>query len=185
MIRGMKRKKKTSRKPQRTRGRPTPQTLEQFLALSDAAQDEWNRAEHAINKMRTEGWTAPRAAQEYNLSARKLIRLGRAALRKGKNGRYVAKPHDRLLRVITVSTREGLGEIATRDSREASIAGRHSAAVERYLQTGDYSGLRKLPRKYITDANGKRVKLLTKLEEIERLGNAGSLSFQSMYARSA
>ncbi len=153
--------------------------------MSEAQQDRQNNVLHAINFVRTKDASVAQAAREYNLDARTIIRLGGSALRKLPNGRYAAKAWDRLLRVITVNTPDGLQEIATRDSREASIAGMHSAAVQRYLQTGDDSGLRKLPRHYITDANGNRVKLLTNRKEIDRRGNAGVLSYQSMYARTA
>jgi hypothetical protein len=114
-----------------------------------------------------------------------MISLGGSALRKLKNGRYVAKSHDRLLRVVVViSKHKGLLEVAMRDSRQASKAGKHSAAVQRYLETGDDSALAKLQGKHIIDAQGKRVALLTDLDELDRLGSAGVLSFESLYARS-
>lgn len=163
----------------------SPRTADEFFARSEEFQDKWNRVAHVISHMRAERVSLPQATKEYNLDPRTVVRLGRPALRKLPNGRYAAKAWDRLLRVITVNTSKGLREVATRDSREASIAAMDSAAVQRYLQTGDDSGLRKLPRKYIIDANGKRIKLLTKREDIDRLGNAGVLSFESLYARSA
>jgi len=82
-----------------------------------------------------------------------------------------------------VVSNEGQMEVATNDFREASIAGKHSAAVQRYLETGDDSALRRLPRKYITDAQGQRVELLTDLDKLDRLGSAGELSFESLYKR--
>jgi len=86
--------------------------------------------------------------------------------------------------VIVVSESKGPIEVATNDSREASIAGKHSAAVQRYLETGDDSALRRLPRNYVIDAEGNRVALLTDLDELDRLGSAGELSFESLYPRS-
>jgi uncharacterized protein YaaR (DUF327 family) len=78
-----------------------------------------------------------------------------------------------------------LREVALRDSRQASQIAEYANAVQKYLQTGDDSALRKLKRRSITDATGKRVRLLMDLEEIDRLGSAGVLSFESLYARSA
>lgn len=43
-------------------------------------------------------------------------------------------PDDRLLQVVRVISEDGRREVATRDSREASKAGEHSAAVDRYLE---------------------------------------------------
>jgi hypothetical protein len=109
--------------------------------------------------------------------------LGGSALRKRANGQYKAKASDRLLRVLVIPTREGLREIAVRDSRQASQIAEYWNAVHRYLETGDKSALRKFRRKRITDANGVRVPLLTDLGELDRLGSAGVLSFESLYAK--
>jgi len=78
-----------------------------------------------------------------------------------------------------------LGEIAVRDSREASLVGQYWAAVQKYLETGDASALRRVRRKTVTDADGKRVRLIKDLTELERLGSAGVLSFESLYAKAA
>ena len=79
-------------------------------------------------------------------------------------------------------TIEGRKEIATRDSRQASLVGGHWAAVQKFIQTGDDSALLKFAKKRIVDARRKRYPLLTDLKELERLGSAGVLSFESMYA---
>jgi hypothetical protein len=105
---------------------------------------------------------------------------GRPALRKVK-GRYVATKADRLLRIITILVAKDKKEIATRDSRQASIVGGHWAAVQKYLQTGDDEALVKFKGKSIVDASGKRHRLLTNLEKLNRLASAGVLSFESMY----
>jgi hypothetical protein len=48
---------------------------------------------------------------------------------------------------------------------------------------GDDSALRRLPRNYIVDAEGNPVALLTDLDELDRLGNRGELSFETLYVR--
>ncbi len=105
-------------------------------------------------------------------------------MRKRANGRYKAKASDRLLRVLVVPTREETREIAVRDSRQASRVAEYWNAVHTYLETGDASALQKFRGKRITDANGRQVPLLTDLDELDRLGSAGVLSFESLYARS-
>ena len=162
-----------------------PQTAEQYFALSGHSQDRWNRVTQVVSKMRTEGISLQKASREFALDPRTVARLGRAALRKERGGRYLAKPTDSLIRVLVIPTAGGLGEIAVRDSREASLVGKYWAAVQKYLETGDASALQKIRRKTITDADGKRVRLIKDLTELERLGSAGVLSFESLYAKAA
>jgi len=89
------------------------------------------------------------------------------------------------LRVIVIPSRKGLREIATRDSREASLIGEYWSAVEKFLVRGDASALKKLRRMSVMDASGKRVRLLTNLEELKLQGSLGVLRFESMYGRAA
>ena len=59
------------------------------------------------------------------------------------------------------------------------------AGVQRYLEIGDDSGLRRIRRSTIVDADGKRTQLIKNLTELERLGSAGVLSFESLYSKVA
>ena len=113
-----------------------------------------------------------------------VLRLAGSAFTK-KQRRYRIRPFDRLLRVLVIPSRKGLREIATRDSREASLIGEYWSAVEKYLMRGDASALRKLRRKSVIDSSGKRVRLLTNLEELKRQASAGVLHFESLYGRAA
>jgi hypothetical protein len=90
-----------------------------------------------------------------------------------------------LLRALVIPTRKGLREIGIRDFHQASLLGKYWTAVERYRDTGDASALREFRGKYILDANGKRFRLLTDLRALDRLGSAGVLSFESLYAKAA
>jgi hypothetical protein len=108
-----------------------------------------------------------------------------SALRKLRNGRWVARPHDRLLRVLVIATRKGLREVGVRDSRQASLLGKYWTAVERYRDTGDASALKEFHGKYIIDTDGKRHRFLTDLRVLDHLGAAGVLSFETLYARVA
>ena len=82
-------------------------------------------------------------------------------------------------------TPEGLRETAVRGTRRASMVGTYWNAVHRYLETGDASALDEFEGKHLTDAKGVKVPLLTDLPELDRLGSAGVLSFESIYARSS
>jgi len=179
------------RKPKQRAGRSTralhtaPRSAREFLARSERFQDRWTRVTHVISKMRADGVSLTQASREFGVDPRTVLRLGRSALRKRRNLRYAAKPKDRLLRVLTIPSPGGLREIAVRDSREASRLGGYWAAVQKCLVTGDASGIEKFQGKRIVDARGKRIPLLTNLAELDRLGSAGALSFESLYARVA
>lgn len=125
------------------------------------------------------------ASREFGLDPRVVARLGKSALRKRKNGQYVAKRADKLLRILAIPTPEGVREIVIRDSRQASTLGKYWAAVAKYLQTGDASALAKFRRKRITDASGKKIRLILDTAALDQLGSAGVLSFESLYAKTA
>jgi hypothetical protein len=157
-----------------------PTTSKQYFSLSRKDQETWDSVAHVISRIR-DGVSLRRASKEFGITPSTVVELGRPALRKRK-GRYVATKTDHLLRVITILGTKGKKEIATRDSRQASLVGGHWAAVQRYLQTGDDEALLKFKGKSIVDANRKRHRLLTDLEELNRGASAGVFSFESMYA---
>ena len=159
-------------------------TIGQFFDLPKRAQDLVLALPKAVSLMRSNDIPARRAAGAAGVSPSTLIRRGGSALKKLDNGRYAAKPNDHLFRPVTVVSEHGPVEVATRNFREASKAGKHSSAVERYLETGDDSALRRFRGKYLIDAQGNRIVLLTDLDELDRLGSAGELSFESLYPRS-
>jgi hypothetical protein len=154
--------------------------------MPERFQDRWNRVVRAISTMRSDRVSLPRAAREFGLSRGVLLRLARTALRKQINGRYASKLHDdRLLRVEAVPTPEGLVEVGVPNFRQASQLGKYWNAVHRYLETGDKAALQKYHGQHITDADGTTFPLLTDLDELDRLGSAGVLTFETIYARGA
>jgi hypothetical protein len=163
----------------------SPKTAEQLFALPEQTQETWNRVLQVVSKMRISEVSLQQAAREVGVDPRTVSRLAKTALRKRTNGRYAAKASDRLLRVLVIPTKDGLREVAVRDSKAASRIGAYSDAVQKYLQTGESSALRKFRREHFKDAAGKKFRLLTDLKHLEHLGSAGVLSFESLYARSA
>ncbi|MGB6358380.1 MAG: hypothetical protein WBF30_06315 [Candidatus Acidiferrales bacterium] len=135
--------------------------------------------------MRTEQTSLREASREFGLDPRIVTRLGKSALRKRRNGQYVAKRNDKLLRILAIPTAAGVREVATRDSKEATQLGKYWAAVQKYLQTGDDSALKKFRRKRITDASGKKIPLVLDTAVLDQLGSAGVLSFETLYAKTA
>jgi hypothetical protein len=159
-----------------------PTTARQYFARSKQFQETWDSVGQVISKIRSGRISLRKASKEIGVDPSKVLKLGRSALRKQKSGKYAAKKADRLLRILSILTPEGRREIAVRDSHQASLLGRYWAAVQRYLQTGDDSALRKFKGKKITDASGKRHPLITDLSQLDALGSAGVLSFESLYA---
>jgi hypothetical protein len=177
-----KNRKRFGRRKFKSRRESAPTTARQYFSRSREFQETWDSVAHVISKMRAESVSLRRASKEYGIDPEVVLKLGRSALRKRRNGKYVARKTDRLLRIMSVLTREGRREIAARDSRQASMLGKYWTAVQRYLQTGDDSTLREFQGKKITDASRKRHALITDLNQLNTLGSAGVLSFESLYA---
>jgi hypothetical protein len=187
----MKRKthKKSHRKKQNRvvrrkfkRRQSVPTTARQYFSRSRKFQETWDAVAHVISKMRAERVSLRKASKEFGIHPDIVLKFGRSALQKQRNGKYAARKTDHLLRILSILTPKGRREIAVRDSRQASLLGQYWAAVQRYLQTGDDSALREFKGKKITDASGKRHPLITDLEQLNTLGSAGVLSFESLYA---
>jgi hypothetical protein len=171
----------------RTKGkkRLAPRTSDQYFAMPERNQAQWDRIVGVVSKMRSEGASLQQAAHAAEVSPRTVLRWTGTALQKRTNGRYAAKPSDGLLRVLMVPTPEGTREIAVRGSRQAAQLAEYWNAVHRYLQTGDATRLQEFQGKTVKDAEGKLIPLPTDRRELNRLGSAGVLSFESLYARSA
>jgi lambda repressor-like predicted transcriptional regulator len=177
--------KSTASKQVTKRKLARPRTSKQFFALPDAQQETWNRVVHVIAKMRAEGTSLTQASREFGLDPRVVRARAGSALRKTKSGRYSARSSDKLLRVLVIPSPEGLKEIVVRDSATASKIAEYSHAVQVYLRTGDSSRLKKFRHIKLLDEKGKRIKLVTDMAELQTLGSAGVLSFESLYARTA
>jgi hypothetical protein len=135
--------------------------------------------------MRTDGLSLKKAAKETGVNPRTVTSWSGRTIKKGKNGRYSVSKRDSLLRVVQVPALHGSREISLRDSRYASTIGKYHDAVQKYLRTGDSSQIEKFRGKRLKDANGEAIVLITDLAELNRLGSAGVLSFESLYARAA
>src|SRR5882724_6417989 len=84
-----------------------PKTIEEYRARSERFQDTWTRVTHVVTKMRADNVSLSEASREYGLNSRTVIRLGGSALRKRRNGQYVAKAADSRLRVLVILTDRG------------------------------------------------------------------------------
>lgn len=162
-----------------------PRTAEDFFAQPEEFQTDWEDMLRVVKRMRTERLSLKKAAKQEGVNPRTVSRLGGRALKRRSNRSYAVTKHDSLLRVMNVFTVDGKREVAVRDSRQASTLARYSAAVHKYLQTGDSTNVTKFRKTRVKDASGEQIELLTDLRTLDRLGSAGELSFESLYARTA
>ncbi len=162
-----------------------PRTAVQYLAKPERFKSIWDRVINVISKMRAEKVSLTQASRGSGISPRTVVRWGGPAIEKRKNGKYVAKPKDNLLRILKIPTPEGTRDIALRGSQKASMLGEYWNAVHRYLETGDASQLENFHDKQIKDSDGREVALTTDHAVLNRLASAGVLSFESLYARSS
>ena len=159
-----------------------PRTAKELFALPRYIQEQWNRAVQIPNEMRSKKLSFEQASRKHGITRKVALRLAGSAFTKNRAGKIEAKRSDQLLRVLLIpASKGGLREIVVRGPREASKAAEYSSALDTFLSRGDPSALRKLRFKSLVDASGKRVRLLTKLDELTRLASAGVLRFDSLY----
>jgi len=142
------------------------------------------RALEALSRMRSEGLSLTRAAQAAHTTPATVRRFVGSAVTRQRNGRYAAKPSDRLTRHVWFLTRDGPVEVALRGSRPAERVASYMAAVDRYLKTGDTDGLAAFEGRSVRSRNQAHL-FLTDTEAIDRLANAGEVSFDRLYSRRA
>jgi hypothetical protein len=147
------------------------------------SEETRERALHALSLMRADRFSLARASKEMAMTPMMVRRYVGTALAKAPNGRYRAKPFDRLRRALNFLTEEGQIPIVVHSSKSASRIGRYWAAVNRYLKTGDFSGIEDFRSKAIR-AGSKRYVFVTDPHVLKRLGNAGELSIEHIYASS-
>jgi hypothetical protein len=176
---------KTERKGSRSTRRVRPRTLKQFFSLPEPAQELWNLVVQVPARMRSESASLRKVARELGLTPKQVLRSVRPAFRKLRNGRYSPRATDRLLRILVLPSDKGLVEVAVSDSRQATMIGEYWNAVHRYLTTGDATELERFRRKRVKTASGKRISLLTDVDELGRQASAGVLRFESLYGRTA
>ncbi|MEP7352782.1 MAG: hypothetical protein ABI824_06080 [Acidobacteriota bacterium] len=135
--------------------------------------------------MRKTGATLRQASLRAGVSPRTVQRWAGDSLKRQDNGRYAISRKDRLVRELKLPTPTGTIDVAVRGSREASQIGKYWDTLQRYFRTGNKAGLEQFRGVHVTDVNGQQIPLLTDFEVLDRLGSAGVVSFESIYARVA
>lgn len=169
-------------KQRRAGQRRLPKSLAEFDALPRRSQGTFQNVTHVLTRMR-DGVSLKSAAAQYGVDPRSVVRIGKSGLRKNAAGRYVAKSSDPLLRVLNIPVYGGRIEVGVPGSRKASMVSQRLNAQRHFVHTGDTSQLQALAGGTVLDTSGREVPFLTDLDELERQGDLGILSFESIYAR--
>ncbi len=142
-------------------------------------QEARRRALHALSLTRR-GMSTSKAARVAGTTIRNIRHHVGTAVEQLPTGRYRAKPFDRMKRPMKVPTEWGPVTLDIRDSRKASELGRFWPAAHYYLRTGIDSRLRRFRGKGVRVA-GQFYPYITDLPTLERLAQAGEISFEDIY----
>jgi hypothetical protein len=178
-------RKSGPKRPSSTLKRIAPRTAAQYRALPEKSKDVLDRSLNVISRMRAEKLSLKKAALEAGIKPETVKRWAGSALTKRANGRYAPKKSDHLLRVLKIPSADGTRDVPVRGSRRATLLAEYWNAAHHYLESGDASRLEKFKGKRIKTADGAEIPLPTDRTELNRLGSAGVLSFESIYSRSA
>lgn len=142
--------------------------------LSEAQRDAFN----VLSLARREGISLSLAAKAEGIRPSTVRKLIPGVWRKhGKD--YRAKRFDKIPRgAVTIYGPKGPEPIVPRNSRVASLVSYYDQAVHKYRDEGDASGLRAFRGKLIP---GTKRKWLTGIKTLDKLKDAGLLSFKKFY----
>lgn len=121
-----------------------------------------------------------RAAKEAGVSAERLRRFLRENSLAERRGRRWQITDSRSRRMTVISAGEAR-EITLSDFDQASLNGKHLAAVGAFLRTNDIDLLRPFDSQSVIDAKGKAHPLETDPNALYRLAHAGSEVFHEVY----
>lgn len=137
------------------------------------------RLEAALKLLRQTG-SQGRAAKDARVSAerfRRFLRSNSLAVRQGRQWRIT----DNRTRRMTVITSGETVEITLRDFEQASLNGRHLAAVGAFLRSNDIDLLGPFEGQSVIDVSGQAYPLETDPNALYRLAHAGGEVFHEIY----
>jgi len=160
---------------------PLSSLIKTSIKLLDLSRKPWikllseersNRilAFEVLRKMKR-GESLTRASQEVGLSRQELLSYLRSAL-KNSSGRWYPKKIDYIERAMQIYEKGEVRTIIVTNSRDASIIGEYFTTVRKYLESGDYSVLKKFKKIIIIDAYGKKHRLETRPDKIRDIEEA-------------
>ncbi len=120
------------------------------------------------------------AAKAVNLAPERLRRFLRENVKIEGRGRSL-KITDNRNRYMMVTSAGKSGELRLRDFEQASLNGRHQAAVRNFLQSNDLDLLMPFEGRAVIDSKGKSHPLETNPNTLHRLAQAGDEVFHDIY----
>jgi hypothetical protein len=138
------------------------------------------RAFEALSQMRR-GISLRKAAREAQTTPDTVRRYLPRAIDQLASGRYVAKPFDGYERTLYMLTPEGKIAVTVRGSRTASRIAEYWVAIDDFLKTGKTALLRPFRGQSIR-ASKVGYPFITNPNTLRRLGLAGEVSFEDLYA---
>jgi len=148
-------------------------------AIKPKAIKSDERLEAALKLLRQTG-SQRRAAKEAGVSAerfRRFLRSNSLAERQGRQWQI----NDNRPRRMTVVSGGDARELTLRDFEQASLNGKHLAAVGAFLRTNDIDLLRPFEGQSVIDADGQAHLLEIDPNALYRLAHAGSEVFHEIY----
>jgi len=125
------------------------------------------------------------ASRAHRIGPDTVRRYVGSALTRQPDGRYRAKPNDRLYRSMWLLTEQGKVAVDVANSREASKLADYMQAVNVYLRTGNTRPLRRFERLRLRLRDKSVRRFVTEPEVLDRLALAGELSFEDLYELAA
>ena len=138
------------------------------------------RAFEALSRMR-QGRSLRAAAKDAHTTPETIRRYVPNALHRGRSGLYLARPTDGYERTLYMLTAQGKLAITVRGSRIASRIADYWVAVDHFLKNGKTDLLRKFRGQSIR-ASKVAYPFITNPNTLRRLGYAGEVSFEDLYA---
>ena len=132
--------------------------------------------------MRSRKLSLAQAAKHAGTTPRTMQRHVGTALKKRDDGRFAPTKWDRIPRTMKFLTENGVMHLVLRDSRMASDVARYMSAVDRFLKTGDRGPLSAFRGKSVRSGKTAHA-YLTDGRTLERLGYAGEISYEEIYAQ--
>jgi hypothetical protein len=140
-----------------------------------------DRALDAISHMRSRGWSLREAARAAGTTPGTVKKYAPNALRRIEGDGYAATKSDRYARTLNFLSERGRVVVTVHDSRTASLIAKHWDAVDLYLKTGRTNRLARFQN--LTLRDGKIThRFATDLRLLRRMGHAGEVAFEDLYA---
>ena len=141
------------------------------------------RALDALSRMRG-GLSLTRAARDAHTTPATLRRYLPRALDRVRGGRVIAKVSDGYERTLYILTAQGKKAVTVRGSRIASRIAAYWVAVDHFLNTGKTDKLHAF-RGQSLRAGKVAYPFITNANTLRRLGYAGEVAFEDLYANRA